>query len=54
MKNINLSNIDAEMIENYISYYNYHSVEKINKDHPGFVEADLTIILKILENALEV
>ena len=54
MKNIKLSDLDYESIEMYISYYNNHSVERINKEHPGFVEADFTMILKILEKALEV
>ncbi|MBO7735754.1 MAG: hypothetical protein J6S67_24515 [Methanobrevibacter sp.] len=54
MKEIKLSKLDLETIDMYISYYNHHSVEKINKEHPGYVEADFTMILKILENALEV
>lgn len=53
-RKVTITAADAEKLENFVSYYNCHTVEKIATKHPGFVVDDLTEILGILETVLEV
>lgn len=53
MKNIKILDTDLEAIENFISYYHAHGVEKMIYKAPGFVNEDFTKLLGILEKALE-
>lgn len=53
-KKITMSTEDAEKLEMLVSYYDFHTVERIHKKRPEFVEDDLTTILEILKKALEV
>lgn len=53
MKNLQVSDIQYEMIENMISYYDHIKVEKLIDEHPGFVCADLNTLLNILSIAAE-
>ena len=52
-KKIALTNEDAEILENMISYYRVHTIEKIQEKHPGFVVDDFEKVLSILEKVLE-
>ncbi len=54
MKNITIAAADAEKLEMLVSYYDFHTVERIHEKRPGFVVDDLTTILEILKKALEV
>lgn len=53
-KKITLTHEDAEILENMVSYYQAHTVEKIQEKHPGFVVDDFEKVLRILEKVLEV
>jgi len=53
-KKITITHEDAEILENMISYYHVHTVEKIQEKYPGFVSEDFEKVLAILEKALEV
>lgn len=55
MKNtITITPENTETLENMISYYRVHTVEKIQEKYPGFVTEDFEKVLAILEKVLEV
>ena len=49
-----LNGDEYKKIENLISYYNFHGVERILNERPGFVVEDFTELLKMLERIIEV
>lgn len=48
-----MSNELKEHIEQLISYYNYHTIEKMVKTRPAFVVDDFTKLLESLEKELK-
>lgn len=47
-----MSDTLEELSERLVSYYNYHKVDKMVENHPGFVVDDFTRLLKELEKEL--
>ena len=49
-----LNGDEYEKIENLISYYNIHGIERILNERPDFIVEDFTELLKTLERIIEV
>lgn len=41
-----------ETLENMISYYQFHTVEKISKSRPGFITEDLEKLLTVVNEII--
>lgn len=48
-----LTDTEYKKIENMISYYDFHKVERIQKKHPGFVTEDFNELLAALKKIME-
>ena len=52
-KSIIVTAATAARLENMVSYYRHHTIEKIQDRHPEFVIEDFNQVLKILEIVLD-
>lgn len=54
MKTVKISIEAAEKLENMISYYDYHGIENMIENKPGFVIDDFSEVLDILKTVLDI
>ena len=53
-RKILLTSEEAEKLENFVYYYANHGVENIQERKPGFLVDDMTSILSILAEKLDI